>query len=98
MTKEEYVAKATELTKREQELKKEYIASNSPIKLGTKVKVTIHYRHLDDDVEYGILTGYTCKYDEVLPVVAKIKKDGTQSKNNVWIPNNWKYKIEVCDE
>jgi hypothetical protein len=91
MTKEEYVAKVTKL-------KKECIASNSPIKPGTKVKVTIHYRHLSDDVTYGILTGYTCNFDEVLPVVAKIKKDGTQSKKNVWIPNNWKYKIEVCDE
>ena len=91
MTKEQYVAKVTELARQQQELRKEYIATNSPIKSGTKVKVT-----RPGVVEYGILIGYTCEYTDVVPVVMKIKKDGTPAKVKVWI--RWDSKVEVCDE
>lgn len=46
----------------------EYVHSNSPIPVGTKVKV---------NKSIGILIGYEFKYGEVKPVIAKIKKDGT---------------------
>ncbi len=91
MTKEQYIAKSTELARQQQELKKEYIATNSPIKPGTKVKVT-HPKK----VEYGILTGYTCEFLDIEPEILKLKKDGTPSKFKIYIFSG--SKIEVCNE
>lgn len=97
MTKEQYIAKSTELARQQQELKKEYIASNSPIKSGTKVKVTTgNWLRNGTITEYGILAGYICDYDEVKPVIMKLKKDGTPSKFRLFV--RYKSIVEVCNE
>lgn len=85
MTKEEYKKAASVINKQILELKgdlhalrKAYVESNSTIPAGTKVKV---YSKVGYKEEVGILLGYEFKYDDIRPVVAKIKKDGTAHKS-----------------
>lgn len=90
MTKGEYLSKREELFRQLNALKEEYIKTNSPIPSGTKVKI---YRFADK-VEYGILLGYTCSFDDVEPKVAKICKDGTpHARERIYVGTK---KIEVA--
>ena len=84
MTREEY--KKAESVINEQILKlkgdlyalrKAYVESNSTIPAGTKVKV---YSNVGKERGVGILLGYKFMYDDILPIVAKMKKDGTAHK------------------
>lgn len=73
MNKNEYVSKREELYRQLNALKEEYIKTNSPIPNGSKVKLVC----ADGDIEYGILLGYSCRFDDVEPIVAKMCKDGS---------------------
>lgn len=81
MTKEEYKKAASVINKQILELKgdlhalrKAYVESNSTIPVGTKVEVC---SNVGKEKEVGILLGYEFRYDNVRPIVAKMKKDGT---------------------
>lgn len=96
MEKCNFLSLKAELKERLKQLEEEYIRTNSPLEVGTKVKVVTPIPHTTKQLEeYGIILGYKCEYDNVVPVVAKMKKDGTPSKNGcVWIRHN--STIEVC--
>ena len=99
MSKEEYVAKLDALQKEMADLKFEYIKSNSKIPNGTKVKV--HYKHYGANCptgydEYGIVLGYKISFDEVIPIVAKMKKDGTPHPTaRLYV--SYDSNVEICD-
>ena len=89
MDKKEYLKKYEELTNKMEairnellEVKKEYIASNSKYPIGTKLKIsyndTEHMKNANN-VMYGVVVRYEISLgnDEVYPVIAKMKKDGT---------------------
>lgn len=78
MDKKEYLSKRSELQRQLAELKEEYIKTNSPIKPMTKVKVIDRY---DGQEKLGILLGYSCRWDDVEPIVAKMNKDGSPHAN-----------------
>ena len=85
MTKEEYKKAASVINKQILELKGDlhalreaYVESNSTIPAGTKVKV---YSNIGKYKDVGILLGYEFRYDDIRPIVAKIKKDGTAHKS-----------------
>ena len=99
MDKKEYVAKLDALKKEMADLKFEYIKSNSKIPNGTKVK--IHYKHYGANCptgydEYGIVIGYDICFDDVCPIVAKMKKDGTaHSTARLYVSSA--LNVEICD-
>jgi predicted nucleic acid-binding Zn finger protein len=74
MNKEEYVTKREALQKELADLKDEYVRTNSTLPNGTKVKVTNSL----GETSYGIVEGYECFCDDVIPIVAKMKKNGTK--------------------
>jgi hypothetical protein len=99
MSREEYVKKREALQQELSELLMEYIGSNSPLPIGTKVKV--HYKHYGANYptgyyEYGIITGYDTYLDEIIPIVAKIKKDGTAHATARLYVSSIE-NVEVCD-
>ena len=88
MNKEEYKKKKDALTKQLNDLREEYVKSNSAIPNNTKVKITrVNYEGEKMGVDYGFLVGYTCHYDDIIPIIKKFKKDGTPSMVNYWCPN-----------
>lgn len=99
MSREEYVAKLNALKDEMADLKFEYIKSNSKIPNGTKVK--IHYKHYGANCptgydEYGIVLGYEIYLDDVRPIVAKMKKDGTaHSTARLYVGSS--DNVEICD-
>lgn len=74
MNRTEYVTKREELQRQLADLKDEYVRTNSTLTKGTKVKVTNSF----GEVSYGIVEGYECFCDDVIPIVAKMKKNGTK--------------------
>lgn len=85
MTKEEYQKNESDLLEQKwvleralSDLRKEYVATNSPIPEGTKVQV---FNQFGKPKEVGILLGYEFMYDDIRPIVAKMKKDGTAHKS-----------------
>ena len=99
MLKKEYVAKFNALKNEMADLKFEYIKSNSKIPNGTKVK--IHHKHYGANCptgydEYGIVLGYEISFDEVIPIVAKMKKDGTpHATARLYV--GYDSNVEICD-
>ena len=101
MKKEEYIKKYDELTKKMEEVrkellevKKEYIASNTTYPIGTKLKLTFPKRPDSKKVEYGIVRGYEISVNnEVRPVLAKMKKDGTAHPNAQQYCHWWEHPI-----
>lgn len=91
MTKEEYKEAASvinnqisRLKRKLYALRKAYVESNSTIPAGTKVKVC---SETGKEKEVGILLGYEFRYDDIRPIIAKMKKDGTAHKKariSVW--------------
>jgi len=73
MDKNEYVKRREELQRELAALKDEYIKTNSKIPSGTRVKV----KSINDKEQYGIVLGYSCHWDDVEPIVAKMNKDGS---------------------
>ena len=98
MDKEKYLQEKSKLMSALAELTKEYVKSNSLIPNGTKVKITQMCSNAPDKVYaiyYGFLVGYHCEYDEVRPIIKKLKKDGTPSSVNLWFSGMYKSKIEI---
>ena len=99
MDREEYLEKRRTLHKQLEDLSAEYIRSNSKFPKGTKVK--IHYKHCGANYptgydEYGIVLGYKMYFDEVIPIVAKMKKDGTaHATARLYVSST--ANIEKCD-
>jgi hypothetical protein len=99
MDRKEYVAKLNALQEEIADLKFEYIKSNSKIPNGTKVKV--HYKHYGANYptgydEYGIVLGYDICFDDVRPIVAKMKKDGTpHATARLYVGSG--SNVEICD-
>ena len=96
MTKEEYLKKHTALKEKLYQLDIDYIKSNSPIPKGTKVKITSTDYNGNTKVSYGFIESYFLNYHEVIPSVWAMKKDGTPSKRNLYVPR--KSTIEPCNE
>ena len=79
-------------------LTEEYVKSNSRIPNGTKVKITQMCSNVPEKVlavHYGYLVGYHCEYNEVTPIIKKLKKDGTPSMVNLWFSGINNSKIEA---
>lgn len=82
MTKEEYIAKETEIKDKiqslQEELKRvreEYARSNMQIPAGTKVKT--------DRGAFGIYMGNRLEFGKLRPILLKLKKDGSVSKQEI---------------
>lgn len=86
MTREEYKEKRKSLEAQLNQLEIDYISSNSPIKIGTKVtilSIPVSYGS-ESKEDIGIVTGYQRNYhDEVIPVFSQLKKDGTASSREL---------------
>lgn len=78
-------------------LKKEYISSNQKFPIGSKVCLTIpayelqgldinRIRIVPEEKKFAYVTGYEIVSNEVVPILAKAKKDGTISKVREHIP------------
>jgi len=107
MNQEQFISKREELeniirAKRNElyELEKEYVATNQPYPVGTKLKVTISDEHtINNKAMYAIVRGYELCGDSVKPVLAKINKDGSMHKTaNYWLGWWRKPVIEVCND
>lgn len=95
MEQKDFVEKYMALEQQMADLKKSYIESNSPWPVGTKV--VVHHRQYGD--EYGIVKGYEINNatDEVRPILAKIKKDGTAHPTaSVYVRCN--ADVELCND
>ena len=91
---DEYQQKREELIMSFAAIKKEYIESNKPFKIGTKVKVTTDTR---GKVVYGYVDGYDLSlYSATLtPTIKQCKKDGTpHATKHIFFP--YDAVIEPC--
>ena len=99
MDRKEYLEKSEALYQQIEDLNQEYIKSNSKLPNGTKVKV--HYKHYGANYptgydEYGIVLGYDICFDDVRPIVAKMKKDGTpHATARLYVGSG--SNVEICD-
>lgn len=80
MTKEEFVKKVNALRAQKLQYEKEYIASNTKYPDGTKLKITSGGK-----TRFGIVKFNLVEYDEVVPWVAMIMKNGDESQRRVCI-------------
>ena len=83
MTKEEFVKKVNALREQKLQYEKEYIASNTKYPNGTKLKVTSNGK-----TRFGIVKFNIVEYDEVVPWVAMIMKNGDESQRRICINSN----------
>ena len=74
MTKEEFVRKVDELRAQKIQYEKEYIETNTKYPAGTKVKVT-----KDGKTRIGIVKYSVVEYDDVVPFINQIMKNGDES-------------------
>jgi hypothetical protein len=91
MDKKEFLEKKNAIEKeiadlcnKNNELCQEYIESNQPFPIGSKVKVTMLENvplGEREEIVYGVVKGYKISVDnEVRPVLSKVNKDGTAHK------------------
>lgn len=90
MSREEYIKKEKELRQKLIDLKIEYVKSNSPIPIGSKVKVTF-----GNTTQYGFLVGYYEHCYKVIARIKKMKKDGTQSLVDMYV--HYGSTVEICE-
>lgn len=104
MTKEEFRAKFDEIKKQETalrvkmgKLKNDYIQSNKQFNIGDKVKVT---NGKTGAVQFGIIRKYYINLEDgVIPIIAKIKKNGEPHPNQDVRYHIWAHDtIEPCDD
>lgn len=81
MKKEEYIEKRNSLDEQMKALRTEYIETNIKYPIGTRVRVTERNGKFRD----GEVTGQTIDYDNVVPVIYQIKKDGTLAKRRILV-------------
>lgn len=98
MNKEEFIKQKTELKEKLYKLQEDYIKANSPIPVGSKVKITTKNYEGVVRVDYGFIESYSLFCDEVQPVILKVKKDETKSLNHLYVPGLHKAKFEVCND
>lgn len=92
-------AQISELENKLNELRNEYINSNAPFPVGTKVRVSYAAtQNTEAYEEYGIVQGWTLDPDDdVIPFLAKIKKDGTVHPTaKVYVYSRKKPTFEAC--
>lgn len=80
MTKEEFVKKVSALRAQKLQYEKEYIESNKKYLDGMKLRVTQKGKERIGIVKYNII-----EYDEVVPYVNMITKDGDESTRRIRI-------------
>ena len=88
MNKQEFIdrsnaieARINELREAQEVLNAEYVITNQPYQIGQKVKVSYPTRDGGKEfIAYGFVKGYELSYQDVLPVLAKMKADGTEHK------------------
>ena len=80
MNKEEFVKKCKALREQKLQIEKEYIASNTKYPEGTRLKVTSAGK-----VRIGIVKFNVVEYDEVVPYVNMIMKNGEESQRRIRI-------------
>ena len=97
MEKEEFVKKRMELQDALYKLQEDYIKANSPIPIGTKVKITIVDWDGEVSIIYGFIESYYLAVDEVYPSILAVKKDGKPSTKHVYITNIRKAKFEPVE-
>lgn len=94
MSRDEFIKKNNELYRQLEELRAEYIKSNSIYPVGTKLKAIGR----NGSVQYGFVKGYELNaFDIVVPILACIKKDGTphpRNTLNIWYDSTY----EVCND
>lgn len=66
-------------------LEEKYIKENAEFVDGDKVEVNTTGRNDEIIKEYGVVQGHIIYYDNVIPILYKIKKDGTISKHRLHI-------------
>ena len=91
MTKQEFLEKVAALRAQRLQYEKEYAESNITYPVGTKLKVT----NSKDKTRFGIVKGQLIEYDEVVPYVTLIMKNGDLSDRRVVIGEN--DKVEIVD-
>jgi len=67
--------------------KKHYLSKNSPFKIGEKVKITSK----NNLIQFGFIHDHRITYSNTIePIIAGIKKDGSQSSRKIFIWGNEK--------
>nr|DAK52765.1 MAG TPA: hypothetical protein [Caudoviricetes sp.] len=69
------------LKRQEEELKEEYVRDCAPLPINTKVDVTYFHEQFK-----GWISSYVVRYDMMMFVVNRAKKDGTRSKRVEFVP------------
>lgn len=106
MEKSDYLSKKNELDSKIKELqiklhqlKKDYIEKNRKFENGDLIKIiTAEFNYyskiIENNISFGYVDGFELNYkDEVIPILLKQKKDGTKSKNKLYLPFG-KYTLE----
>lgn len=106
MKKEKFIAEyeriSAQISKLENDLrslKNEYINSNAPFPVGTKIKVSYAATNYEEAYEeYGIVEGWNLDFDDdLVPFLAKVKKDGTAHLTaKVFVCQRRKPTYEAC--
>lgn len=94
MDRKEHLEKREELDRKLSNLLLMYISKNSPLPIGTKVKVNYDSQ---PKPSYGFVIGYDTFYDEITPIVAKIRKNGEPDATKRLRVTSMK-QIEICQE
>lgn len=81
MNKEEFLKKMKALREQKLQFEKEYIDSNIKYPAGTKLKITGE----NGKVRFGLVKFSVVEYDDVVPYVNLIMKDGNESQRRVHI-------------
>lgn len=73
-------------------IKNEYIEANREFKDGDIVRV--YSKVSSQDYELGFIDGYEISYgNKVMPIVSKMKKDGTKSKHRFYVWQTYRYEL-----
>lgn len=91
MKKEEFLQKMKALREQKIQFEKEYIDANIVYPVGTKLKITGE----NGKVRFGIVKFHVVEYDDVVPFVNLIMKDGNESQRRIHIDEL--DKVEVVD-
>ena len=84
MTKLEFVDSINDLEEKKHSIEKEFIESNKKFNIGDKVRITG-----TSGTRIGIIRGFLISCQNVEPIIAKAKKDGSaHSYNNICVRYN----------
>lgn len=80
MTFEEYEKQDESLRQQRVSLRERFLDENKPCEKGSLVAVTT-----SGGIIKGVVTGFQISWQQVQPIVKRLKKDGTPSKENLVI-------------